>query len=148
MGRVESTNVSVLRPTGYFPSCATFGGWALLATELAVIADLLEPDMTFVDCGAHIGQFTVFAAKRLPRGHVFARSKNMPTLHAIPRSALLGCVGMVPGYRLMPAFAKLPAVILAAPVLPALATSWIEHCFDAGMRCSCVVLWGSVRSSG
>src|SRR6266550_8782668 len=38
VGRVESTNVSVLRPTANFPSCATFGGWALVVTEVAVTA--------------------------------------------------------------------------------------------------------------
>lgn len=40
--------------------------------ELILLERLLEPDMTFVDIGANMGEFTLFAAKRLPRGEVIA----------------------------------------------------------------------------
>ncbi len=40
--------------------------------ELAVLRRILEPDMVFVDVGANQGELTVFAASRLPRGHVLA----------------------------------------------------------------------------
>lgn len=41
--------------------------------------------------------------------------------------------------RTVEARSKLPAVILAAPVLPAIATSWFEHSFDGDalfLRCA------------
>lgn len=40
--------------------------------ELRVLDRLLTPAMTFVDVGANRGEFTVFAAKRLPHGRVLS----------------------------------------------------------------------------
>jgi FkbM family methyltransferase len=39
---------------------------------LAVLASVLRDDSTFLDVGANIGEFTLFAAKRVPRGWVHA----------------------------------------------------------------------------
>jgi FkbM family methyltransferase len=40
--------------------------------ELRVLHRLLTPAMTFVDVGANRGEFTIFAAKRLPHGRVLS----------------------------------------------------------------------------
>jgi FkbM family methyltransferase len=40
--------------------------------ELRVLDRLLTPAMTFIDVGANRGEFTVFAAKRLPSGRVLS----------------------------------------------------------------------------
>lgn len=40
--------------------------------ELAVVDRILPPDGVFVDGGAHAGEFTLYAAKRAPRGRVLA----------------------------------------------------------------------------
>ena len=41
-------------------------------SQLRVLDTLLSPAMTFVDVGANQGEFSLFAAKRLTSGHVFA----------------------------------------------------------------------------
>ncbi|MGI9592151.1 MAG: FkbM family methyltransferase [Myxococcota bacterium] len=41
-------------------------------SQLRVLDRLLQPDMVFADVGANQGEFTLFAAKRLPRGRVLA----------------------------------------------------------------------------
>ena len=48
--------------------------------ELAVLGRILEPDMVFADVGANQGELTVFAASRLPHGHVLA-FEPMESLH-------------------------------------------------------------------
>jgi FkbM family methyltransferase len=40
--------------------------------ELIILDKLLKPSMTFVDIGANQGEYTIFAAKRLTQGKVFA----------------------------------------------------------------------------
>ncbi|MBA2661998.1 MAG: FkbM family methyltransferase [Bradymonadaceae bacterium] len=40
--------------------------------QLQFLAHMLESDHSFIDVGANHGEFTVFAAKRLPRGRVVA----------------------------------------------------------------------------
>jgi FkbM family methyltransferase len=43
------------------------------ATETALIANLLKPDMVFVDCGANLGYYTRIASKLVgPKGKVYA----------------------------------------------------------------------------
>lgn len=55
----------------------------LLGMEGGTIAWLREnlgPDDVFLDVGANIGTFTIFAAKHLaPQGHVFACEPHLPT---------------------------------------------------------------------
>lgn len=41
-------------------------------SQLRVLDTILTSEMTFVDVGANHGEFTVFAAKRLTSGHVYA----------------------------------------------------------------------------
>ncbi|MGD0279294.1 MAG: FkbM family methyltransferase [Smithella sp.] len=40
--------------------------------ELAYLSSICRPDMTFVDVGANMGEFTLFMAKRLSKGSVIA----------------------------------------------------------------------------
>jgi FkbM family methyltransferase len=49
-------------------------------TELVVCERLLRPDSVFIDVGANQGEFTLFAAKRVPRGRVVA-CEPMPQLY-------------------------------------------------------------------
>lgn len=46
------------------------GGYSI--DQLALLGRLLTPEMVFIDIGANQGEFTLFAAKRLSAGKVFA----------------------------------------------------------------------------
>ncbi|MBK8034016.1 MAG: FkbM family methyltransferase [Chloroflexi bacterium] len=50
--------------------------------ELLLLNRLLSPDMTFVDIGANMGEFTLFAAKRLTNGQVIA-FEPQPSLYQL-----------------------------------------------------------------
>ncbi len=41
-------------------------------SQLMLLDKTLKPDMTFIDVGANHGEFSIFAAKRLPQGRVIA----------------------------------------------------------------------------
>lgn len=45
---------------------------AYSGSQLRVLDRVLQDGMIFIDVGANQGEFTLFAAKRLPNGHVFA----------------------------------------------------------------------------
>ncbi|MBX3298117.1 MAG: FkbM family methyltransferase [Acidobacteria bacterium] len=55
----------------YMGSCVYWYGY-YSKEELMVLDRILCPEMTFVDIGANNGYFTLFAAKRLPKGCVVA----------------------------------------------------------------------------
>jgi len=63
-------------------SLLTLGGWEKLETE--IFLSLLKPDMTVVDVGAHVGYYTLLAAKRVKQ--VFCFEPDPETFGLLNRS--------------------------------------------------------------
>src|SRR5579885_1779623 len=57
--------------SSFIGSSIYWNGYSSL-NELYLLGRLLEPHMVFVDVGANQGEFTLYAAKRLPAGKVLA----------------------------------------------------------------------------
>ena len=70
-----------LRRSTYLGSLIYWHGYQS-RSELMVLHGLLKPNMTFVDIGANMGEFTLFAAKRLPLGSVHA-FEPLPQLYTL-----------------------------------------------------------------
>lgn len=70
-----------LRRSTYMGSVIYWQGYQSPA-ELKVLNRLLKPDTTFVDVGANMGEFTLFAAKRIRSGTVFA-FEPVPSLFSL-----------------------------------------------------------------
>ncbi len=51
--------------------------------EVAALSRLLRPNSVFVDAGAHLGEFTLFAAKRLTQGRVLALEPMEPVFRLL-----------------------------------------------------------------
>ena len=78
-----------IRPIDRFGKTIYFGGNS--EPELAALLDAyLKPGMTFFDVGSHIGQFTLFAAKRVgPSGQVHAFEASSWTYSQVSRNVSL-----------------------------------------------------------
>ena len=50
--------------------------------ELVFLHHFLKPDMVFVDIGANMGEYSLFAAKRLPQGRVYS-FEPLPFMHKL-----------------------------------------------------------------
>ncbi len=51
--------------------------------EVAALSRLLSPSAVFIDAGAHLGEFTLFAAKRLTEGRVLALEPMEPVFRLL-----------------------------------------------------------------
>jgi FkbM family methyltransferase len=65
----------------YISSAIYWGGYHSLST-VRFLRDFLEPDMTFADIGANIGEITLIAAKRLTSGRALA-FEPMPAVFSL-----------------------------------------------------------------
>ena len=72
-----------LRRSTYLGSVIEWHGYHS-SNGLRLLERLLAPDMTFIDIGANSGAFSLFVAKRLPKGRVFA-FEPIPHLFALLR---------------------------------------------------------------
>ena len=56
--------------------------------EFLFLHQYLKPEMTFIDVGANLGEYSLFAAKRLTRGRVLA-FEPLPTIRAVLQKNVL-----------------------------------------------------------
>jgi len=74
--------------SAYIGSLIYWHGWHHYK-ELKLLQRLLRPEMVFVDVGANQGEFTLFAAKRLPLGGVLAFEPSPASFQHLAKNVAL-----------------------------------------------------------